>query len=88
MAGRALGGATKAMFSERAFKVAEAELNRRPNSKLYDGSGLYLADRNAGISGCEEAFMSRLAERIPILGRAARAGLRRRLRGVPEPTAR
>ena len=64
----------KAMASERNALAIEAQIKSRPNAKLYEQSKLFLAPREAvHLSGMEEAFMSRLASRVPGVGASGRA---------------
>jgi hypothetical protein len=75
-AARQLGTMFRQLVSERGFEEAQAAIMLRPNAKLYDQSGLYLADMRGGLSGREESMRSNLAEKIPLIGRIVRASNR------------
>lgn len=66
----------KYFFSDKAFKALNRDLETRPNASLYEKSGLYIAKESVNLAKREEAFMSHLAERIPIFGHIVRASER------------
>lgn len=68
LASKAFGAQVKAMFSEKAYRAIDAEIRDSMNSDLHERFGLYLPEPEGGIGAREEAFRSRLAERIPLLG--------------------
>lgn len=73
-AAKSMGPMFKSLVSKEAAAAAEAEIQSRPNAKLYEQSGLFLAPREGGkLTGMEEAFMSRLASKIPGVANSARA---------------
>ncbi len=67
----------KAFGSERLSMKANAEIFERPNAPMYAKSGLYLApiDGLQALGRMEEAFMSRLAEKMPGVRASERAYL-------------
>lgn len=76
-------GAFREMFkyfkNEKNFRELQREIEDSPNAILYNKSGLYLANEKSNIgrlSGREEAYLSNLPERIPILGRGIRGSER------------
>lgn len=58
--------------AEAAYKINK-QIQDRPNAPLYDRSDLYLAPENGTLHAKEEAFMSRLAGKIPGLAGSQRA---------------
>lgn len=73
-AARALGPMFRSFASEQAAYRYAKELDARPNAPLYASAKLYLAeDVNAAPSKQEEAFMSRLAGKLPIVAGSQRA---------------
>jgi len=79
IAARAVVDMHKYFFSEKALRELDANIESRPNAQLYSESGLYLGERKGealNLAEREEAFMSHLADRIPILGRAVKASER------------
>ena len=63
-------------FSEKAYEGLMANIRNRPNYPLYRQGKLALTDLGASLTSREEAIMSNLPEKIPILGRAYRASNR------------
>nr|MDD5350044.1 hypothetical protein [Chthoniobacteraceae bacterium] len=64
----------EAMVSERRAAAIDAQIQSRPNAPLYAQSKLFLAPREGSrLSAMEEAFMSRLAKRIPGVRASGRA---------------
>src|SRR5690606_7104297 len=75
----AMGDMVKMFFNEKAFKELETDLATRKNVDLYEEAGLYLSGRKGEartLAQREEVFMSKMADRIPILGIAIRASER------------
>jgi hypothetical protein len=70
-------GAFKDMFkyagSEKAYQGLIKDIRSRSTYKAMRESKLALTDISATLQGREEAFMSNLAEKIPIFGKVARA---------------
>jgi hypothetical protein len=68
--------ATKEMFkyafSEKAYKGLMDDIAKRPTYKAMRNSKLSLTELGTDMAAREEAFMSNLAEKIPIFGRVAR----------------
>jgi len=67
IAARNTGRMFRLAFSPKEFSATQAEIRSRPNAKLYEDTGLFLAttSRAAGVRGREESFASRYAEKIP-----------------------
>ena len=65
----------RAFGSEKSTIRIANEILTRPNSYKYDRSGLYLApvDGATGLTAMEEAFMSKWAEKIPLVRASERA---------------
>lgn len=63
----------KAFASEQAAWKIMKEIDERDNAPLYRRSKLYLSEIDAPLSAQEEAFMSRLAGKTPLVKRSARA---------------
>lgn len=73
-AARALPGMFRAFVSKGAFERSEAEIRQRDNYRLYKRDGVFLAEpSSADPSRVEEAFMSRIGERIPGVAGSNRA---------------
>lgn len=71
---RAFPDMFRAFGSERGQFRSEQEIKSRPNAELYQQSKLYLADQSAlSLSKLEEAYMSRWAEKIPLVAGSQRA---------------
>lgn len=72
---RAIPDMVRAAFSERGMSRVFHEISERPNAKsgLYKRAKLELTDPHGPLSRMEEAFMSRLAERIPGVAGSSRA---------------
>ena len=65
----------KAFTSEKTAIKINSDILKRKNAPLYDSSKLYIAplDGTERLSKMEEAFMSRLAEKIPLVRASERA---------------
>ncbi len=59
--------------SEKKFKSLQDQIATRPNYELMKESKLALTEMNVLLESREEAFMSNLAEKIPIVGQGIRA---------------
>lgn len=59
--------------SEEAARKVEQEIEARPNAPLYARSKLYLAPLGGTMNKREESFMSRAADKIPIVAGSQRA---------------
>lgn len=77
------GGSFREMFkyfqSDKAIRGLQRTIEDSPNAPLYIKSKLYLANEKTNIgrlSGREEAFLSTLPERVPILGKGIKASNR------------
>lgn len=74
--GKNFGKMMKYAFSEDSYRGLKADIITSPNYNLYVKHGLPLTDIGAGLTGREEAFMSNLAEKIPIFGKLAKGSNR------------
>ncbi len=63
----------RAFRSEANAHAANLEIASRPNYPLYLRSKLYLSEHGHALSKMEEAFMSRWAEKIPVVAGSQRA---------------
>ncbi len=72
-AAKAIGPMMRSLVSEQAAFNVMHDIENRPNAPLYDKSKLYLAKRDEGMNTQEEAFMSRLAGKIPGIKQSERA---------------
>lgn len=75
-AAKALGPMFRAFRSEKGAFEVEQEIKSRPNYQdgVYQQAGLYLADdAPASLSKMEEAYMSRWANKIPLVAGSQRA---------------
>lgn len=70
---RAFPEMLRAFRSERNAFESERNIQKRPNYPLYKRSGLYLAEKGSSLSKMEEAYMSRIAGKLPIVAGSARA---------------
>jgi hypothetical protein len=66
----------KYAFSEKAYQGLAKDIQSRTNYKLMREAKLALTDLGANMAKREEAFMSTLAEKIPVFGRMARGSNR------------
>lgn len=76
--GKALGNMAKVTFSAKNFDAFDDAIRAAPNAQKAEDSGLFLApkDEASKLTEREEAFQSRLAERIPFIGPAVKASER------------
>lgn len=72
------GSASATLSDFRAEKIA-TEINNRPQSYLYHKSALEIRELDGIVTKLEESFMSKLAEKIPIVGIIVRASNRNML---------
>ena len=72
----AFGNMFKYFFSEKAYQNSIKGIKSRPTYPLMREGKLALTDMVAGLAGREEAFMSRLAEKIPLIGPGVKASNR------------
>jgi hypothetical protein len=70
---RALEQMVRATISEKGFHVAERAILERPHARMYEKAGLYLAKRDHTPGKAEEAFLSRIASKLPIISHSERA---------------
>jgi hypothetical protein len=66
----------KYAFSEKAYMNLEKDIQARPNYPLMRDSKLSLTNTGTTLQGREEAFMSNLADKIPIFGRISKGSNR------------
>lgn len=70
-------GAFLSMFkqfgSEKAFKAVEDSIRSRPTYQLMRDAKLAITDMDGLVTNREEQFMSNWVEKIPVIGRGARA---------------
>jgi len=66
----------KYFLSEKNYEKAMLEISNRPTYQLMKDNKLAITDLGTYITEREEAFMSNLAEQIPILGKGIRASSR------------
>lgn len=74
--GKNFGKMFKYAFSEDAYRGLKADIITSPNYNLYVKHKLPLTDVSAGLTGREEAFMSNMAEKIPVFGKLAKGSNR------------
>lgn len=72
---RAWGPMLRAARSERGYKAIMDEIHARPSFKVMEDAKLQLTDLGS-ITTREEAYISDLAERVPIVGRGVRVSSR------------
>lgn len=75
-AGRSILPMLKAFASEQKAWEVERQIQARDNYPLYRASKLYLAEHGAALSRMEEAYMSRLASKLPLVGRMVKSSER------------
>lgn len=63
----------KAMVSPKMQARVMEEIRNRPNYDFYNQSRLYLAEETVRLSQLEEAYMSRWAEKVPLVAATQRA---------------
>lgn len=73
---KAWGPMVQSAWSEKYFQDMMNEIKSRPTYKMMKETNLSLTDLGRDLSQREEAFMTNLAERIPLLGRPIRASNR------------
>lgn len=66
----------KYAFSSKAYRNAQIDIVTSPNYNLYVKHKLPLTEISSGLNTREEAFISQLAERIPLFGRISRGSNR------------
>ncbi len=64
---RAAVAGLRGMFSDFNARKQLADIEARPNAPLYARAKLYLADMDGSPSAREEAFVGRLADKIPLV---------------------
>jgi hypothetical protein len=69
----AFGEMFKLFASEKNLAALQDNISRRPTFELMKESKLALTDMNVMLEAREEAFMSNLAEKIPVIGKGIRA---------------
>lgn len=67
------GAMLKSFGSERAYKAVMDDIQSKPSYQAMTDAGLYLAEMDSPIHMREEAFMSRIAEKFPLVRRSERA---------------
>lgn len=72
----AFGSMFRQFASERSFQSAQESIQSRPTFQLMQQARLALTDIGEKVTQREEAFMSRLGERIPAIGTVVRASNR------------
>lgn len=72
----AFGNMFKYFFNEKAYVGLMDDIAQRPTYALMREAELPLTDIGARLTGREEAFMSNLAEKIPVAGKVIRASNR------------
>lgn len=72
-AARSIVPMLRAFGSERQAQAIDAQIRNRPNAPLYDRSKLYLSPLDGSMNAREEAFMSRLAGKLPLVSGSQRA---------------
>ena len=73
IATKSIGAMFKALVSEKNAFAIDQEILNRSNYPVYKQSGLYLAEHGVSLDKMEEAYMSRLADRIPGVKASQRA---------------
>ncbi len=72
----AAGNMFKYFFSEKSYQGLMEGIKQRPTYALMKEANVPLTEIGATLTGREEAFMSNLAEKIPVAGRVVRASNR------------
>lgn len=76
-AAKALPEMFRQAFSQKQFDTWLSDLKESPDFKTMEDSGLYIADPdNLNLSAKEEAYMTNLAEKIPLIGRMVKGSER------------
>lgn len=71
---KAIPDMVRAFFSKDAQTRSETQIKNRANYDLYEKSKLYLADQGTpSLTKMEEAYMSRIARKIPLVAGSERA---------------
>lgn len=65
-----------AAVKESNYDAQMDAIKQRPNAPLYEDAGLYLAGQQDTLNGREEAFISRMLGKIPVLGAAIKGSER------------
>lgn len=63
----------KAAFSDKGYQQVMENIQKRPSFQVARDAGVAFTDTSGVLSGKEEAYMSNLAEKIPVIGRLIRA---------------
>lgn len=74
--GKAVPEMFRSFFSEEVAQRAQYEIDHRPNAPLYKAAGLDLTNRTGPLAAHEEGFLSRLVDKVPIIGHITRASER------------
>lgn len=74
--GKAVPEMFRSFFSEEVAQRAQYEIDHRPNAPLYKAAGLDLTSRTGPLAAHEEGFLSRLVDKVPIIGHITRASER------------
>ncbi len=83
LAGKSFGKAFQATFSKVKAEQIDHAMRTHPHHYLRERAGLYLPEVGIGKPTLrEEIFMSRLAEKIPVLGRFIKASERNMVTGL------
>lgn len=72
-AAKAFGDQFKAAFSEGGYQNLMRRIQSSPTYQVAKDSGVAFTDTSGVLSGKEEAYMSNLAEKIPVIGKLVRA---------------
>lgn len=70
---KTVGNMLKAFASEGSFRNIQENIRNRPSYKAMKQSGLALTDVDVSVNPAEEAFMSKLAGKIPLVRNSERA---------------
>ncbi len=72
-AAKAFPAMFRAFRSEAGAHASDVEITKRKNYALYNASKLYLSEHGQKLSQMEEAYMSRWADKIPLIAGSQRA---------------
>jgi len=75
-AAKAFGTSYKAFWSDHTAESVDLALKSGPMQKTRERAGLFLAGLNETANSSEEDFMSRVADRIPVVGKIVQASER------------